>query len=192
MIAIIEFTPSKSHNFALRPRHAPVAVRRFEVVGTLERATNALLWRNDTEVDLGGRHKSKILWLSHRLVVAPEVAGHRPQAVVGTCRALVHCLVQVAVGAESIRALGSAGRELGEPRLRLEEVDGGSETRSLGRSWAVGGLGRGAASGKPIGERCRADQTATPDLLAASLFIASSLFLGFADITEAPHPPPFE
>ena len=48
-------------------------------------------------------------------------------------------MVQVAVGAESVRALGSAGRELGEPRLRLEEVDGGSETRSLGRSWAVGG-----------------------------------------------------
>ena len=72
---------SRQVYLALRPRHEPVAVRRFEVVGTLERATNALLWANDTEVDLGGRHKSKILWLSHRLVVAPEVAGHRPQAL---------------------------------------------------------------------------------------------------------------
>ena len=127
---------SRQVYLALRPRHEPVAVRRFEVVGTLERATNALLWANDTEVDLGGRHKSKILWLSHRLVVAPEVAGHRPQAVVGTCRALVHCLVQVAVGAEP-RAAGSAGRELGEPRLGL--VEGQQQTRR--RASGTNGLG---------------------------------------------------
>ena len=49
-------------------------------------------------------------------------------------------MVQVAVGPESVRALGSAGRELGEPRLRLEEVDGGSETRSLGRSCSIGSM----------------------------------------------------
>ena len=75
---------SRQVYLALRPRHEPVAVRRFEVVGTLERATNALLWANDTEVDLGGRHKSKILWLSHRRVGPRRCPGSRWSPAPGT------------------------------------------------------------------------------------------------------------
>ena len=118
------------------------------MVGTLERATNALLWPNDMEVELGGRHKSKILWLSHRRVGPRRCPGSRWSLAPGTRAPVEHdcapdcalyCLpdlVQVAVGAEP-RAAGSAGRELGEPRLGL--VEGQQQTRR--RASGTNGLG---------------------------------------------------
>ena len=63
----------------------------------------------------------------------------------GTCRARLCTrlvLVQVAVGAEEPRAAGSAGRELGEPRLGLVEqttTSGTIETLARVRGGLAGG-----------------------------------------------------
>ena len=120
-----------------------------------------------------------------------------PGHSLSTCRAPQHqtgalccssLLVQVAVGAEEPQAAGSAGRELGEPRLGLVElVQHQTTSRASGTRGTLtrvrgGGRGQAAVSGKPIGERCRAD---SPGILT---YLSRKLESAFADraILKAP------
>ena len=146
------------------------------MVGTLERATNALLWPNDMEVELGVRHKSKILWLSHRRVGPRRCPGSRWSPAPGTRAPVEHssapdwCTLLARPGAGG-RGSGAAGR--GQRRQGTGGAPPGAgggaaadQEEGLGHQRARvrgGGRGQPAVSGTPIGERCRAD---SPDLFS--------------------------
>ena len=125
-----------------------------------------MTWRR---VD-GGRHKSKILWLSHRRVGPRRCPGSRWSPAPGTRAPVEHgfapdwCTLLARPGAGG-RGSGAAGR--GQRRQGTggapPGAGGADHQHGLGHHRDVGsgerwrGRGQPAVSGTPIGERCRAD-----------------------------------